>query len=129
MEERAVTSSSATSIPLTLQTCLCSEPIVDYPRRDRPYALIVDAALGDDVHPGGLGAILSQLNLAGEHCVIAYASRKLQKHEKNYTPFCSKCKLQFGVWIIFQHISECATLHSFPITNLSKNWVKYTQEL
>jgi hypothetical protein len=63
-----------------LQTCLCSEPIVDYPRRDRPYALIVDAALGDDAHPGGLGAILSQLNSAGEHCVIAYASRKLQKH-------------------------------------------------
>ena len=55
-----------------LQTCLCSEPIVDYPRRDRPYALIVDAALGDDAHPGGLGAILLQINQSGDHCRILH---------------------------------------------------------
>jgi hypothetical protein len=30
-----------------LQACLCSEPVVDYPRKNRPYALITDAALGD----------------------------------------------------------------------------------
>jgi len=46
-----------------LQTCLCSEPIVDYPRCGRPYALIVDTTLGDDAHPAGLGAILSQSTL------------------------------------------------------------------
>ena len=57
-----------------LQTCLCSEPIMDYPHRDRPYALICDAALGDNTHPGGLGAILTQIDKAGEQCVIAYAS-------------------------------------------------------
>jgi hypothetical protein len=79
-----------------LHTCLCSEPIVYYPRRDRPYALIVDAALGDDAHPGGLGAILSQINKSGEHCVIAYASRKFQKHEKNYTPFL--LEMQAAIW-------------------------------
>ncbi len=79
-----------------LQTCLCSKPIVDYPRRDRPYALIVDAALRDDAHPGGLGAILSQINKSGEHCVIAYASQKLQKHEKNYTPFL--LEMQAAIW-------------------------------
>jgi hypothetical protein len=70
-----------------LQTYLCSEPIVDYPRRIRPYALIDDASLGDDKKPGGLGTILTQINPNGQHCVIAYASRKLQKHECNYTPF------------------------------------------
>jgi hypothetical protein len=69
-----------------LQTYLCSEPIVDYPRRNRPYALIVDASLGDDKKKGGLGAILTQINQNGEHCVIAYASIKLQKCECNYTP-------------------------------------------
>jgi hypothetical protein len=79
-----------------LQTCLCSEPIVDYPRRDRPYALIVDATLGDDAHPGGLSAILSQINKSGEHCVIAYASRNLKKHEKNYTPFL--LEMQAAIW-------------------------------
>ena len=79
-----------------LQTCLCSEPVVDYPRRDRPYALITDAALGDEKHPGGLGAILTQIKPNGEHCVIAYASRKLQKHERNYTPFL--LEMQAAIW-------------------------------
>ncbi len=79
-----------------LQTYLCSEPIVDYPRRNRPYALIADASLGDDKKPGGLGAILTQLNDKGEHCVIAYASRKLQKHECNYTPFL--LEMQAAIW-------------------------------
>jgi hypothetical protein len=70
--------------------------VVDYPRRDRPYALITDASLGDEKKPGGLGAILTQLNQQGEHCVIAYASRKLQKHERNYTPFL--LKMQAAIW-------------------------------
>jgi hypothetical protein len=79
-----------------LQTYLCSEPVVDYPRRDRPYTLIADASLGDDKKPGGLGAILTQVNKEGEHCVIAYASRKLQKHECNYTPFL--LEMQAAIW-------------------------------
>ncbi len=33
------------------------------------------------------GAILAQIDAAGKFYVIAYASRKLQKYEKNYTPF------------------------------------------
>ena len=70
-----------------LQSSLVSEPIVDYPRRDRPYALFTDASFGDDRHDGGLGAILTQINENKEHCVIGYASRKLAVHEKNYTPF------------------------------------------
>jgi hypothetical protein len=79
-----------------LQTYLCSEQIVDYPRRNRPHALIVDASLGDDKKPGGLGAILTQINPNGEHCVIAYARRKLQKHECNYTPFL--LEMQAAIW-------------------------------
>ncbi len=79
-----------------LQTYLCSEPVVDYPRKDCPYALIANVSLGDDKKPGGLGAILTQLNPQGEHCVIAYASRKLQKHERNYTPFL--LKMQAAIW-------------------------------
>jgi hypothetical protein len=70
-----------------LQTYLCSEPIVDYPRQNRPYTLIIDASLGGEKKPGGLGAILMQIDPNGQHCVIAYASRKLQKYECNYTPF------------------------------------------
>ena len=79
-----------------LQSILCSEPVVDYPRKDRPYSLITDAALGDEKNEGGLGAILTQQNKKGEHFVIAYASRKLQKHEKNYTPFL--LEMQAAIW-------------------------------
>ena len=79
-----------------LQTCLCSEPVVGYPRRDRPYALITDACQGLDGQPGGLGAILTQVDRQGEHVVIAYASRKLQKHEKNYTAFL--LEMQAALW-------------------------------
>ncbi len=79
-----------------LQTYLCSEPVVDYPRRDRPHALIADPSLGDEKKPGGLGAILMPLNRHGEHFIIAYASRKLQKHECNYTPFL--LEMQAAIW-------------------------------
>jgi RNase H-like domain found in reverse transcriptase len=81
---------------LELQTYLCSEPIVDYPRSNRPYALIMDASLGDGKKPGGLGAILTLVNPNGQHCIIAYASRKLQKHECNYTPFL--LEMQAAIW-------------------------------
>jgi hypothetical protein len=81
---------------LELQTYLCSEPVIDYPRKNRPYALIVDASLGNDKKLGGLEAILTQVNQKGEHCVIAYASRKLQKHECNYTPIL--LEMQVAIW-------------------------------
>jgi hypothetical protein len=81
---------------LKLQTYLCSEPVVDYPRSNRPYALIVDSSLGTDKKPGGLCAILTQVNPNGQHCVITYASRKLQKHECNYTPFL--LEMQAAIW-------------------------------
>ena len=70
-----------------LKQMLVSEPIVDYPRKDRPYSLIVDAATGGETHDGGLGAILTQTDEKGQSRVIAYASRALVNHEKNYTPF------------------------------------------
>jgi len=79
-----------------LQSILCSEPVIDYPRRNRPYVLITDASFGDDKIPGGLGAILTQVDKGNEHKVIAYASRKLVKHEKNYTPFL--LEMQAALW-------------------------------
>jgi Reverse transcriptase (RNA-dependent DNA polymerase)/RNase H-like domain found in reverse transcriptase/gag-polyprotein putative aspartyl protease len=83
----------------TLQSILVSEPVMDYPRPDRQYALITDAALGDDAHPGGLGAILTQIDEQRNYKVIAYASRKLLKHEKTTPRFSWKCKPPSGLWI------------------------------
>ena len=79
-----------------LQSSLCSEPVMAYPSRERPYALITDASLGLDGQPGGLGAILTQVDTKGQHHAIAYASRRLQKHEANYTPFL--LEMQAAVW-------------------------------
>jgi hypothetical protein len=85
-----------------LQTILCSEPVLAFPRRNRPYALITDAALGDDKNDGGLGAILAQQDDQDNYRVIAYASRKLLKHEKNYTPFL--LEMQAAIWAM-EHFS------------------------
>ena len=80
-----------------LKQILCSEPLVAYPRPDRPFALIVDAAAGVTKvnskgvrtfrQEGGLGAILCQPDHTGQLHVVAYASRALSEHEKNYSPF------------------------------------------
>jgi hypothetical protein len=70
-----------------LQFLLCSQPVLAYPRADQQYALITDASFGDEHTAGGLGAILMQIDREDNFYVFSYASRKLQKQEKNYTPF------------------------------------------
>ena len=45
---------------LTLKHSLCSEPLVDYPRKYRPYSFIVEACPGNDKNMSGMGAILCQ---------------------------------------------------------------------
>ena len=72
---------------IQLKSALLSEPIVDFPRKDRPYSLIVDGATGGEDSRGGMGAILLQTDDRGRHRAIAYASRSLLKHEKNYSSF------------------------------------------
>ena len=79
-----------------LQRALTTEPALAYPRRGRQYTLTTDTSLGDNKHPGGLGAILSQIDKEGNHLAIGYASRKLTDFEKNYTPFL--LEMQGALW-------------------------------
>ncbi len=72
---------------LALQNALTSEPIMAFPRADRQYALITDAATGTADTPGGLGAILTQKDKYDNYYAISYASCQLKDHEKNYSPF------------------------------------------
>ena len=45
-----------------LKRSLCSAPVLMFPRKDRPFTLATDAATGDNTSPGGLGAVLTQLD-------------------------------------------------------------------
>jgi hypothetical protein len=56
-------------------------------KADRQYALITDASTGTADTPGGLGAILTQVDKEGNFHAISFASRQLKDHEMNYSPF------------------------------------------
>ena len=71
---------------LHLQTALTSSPILAYPQPGVRFHLATDACTGDANNNGGFGAVLSQFQ-DGQEKVIAYASRTMKKHEKNYSAF------------------------------------------
>ena len=71
---------------------LCSNPVMSYPDPSKPYILSTDAALGDDNEEGGLGAILTQLSDNGMERVVAYWSRQLREHERNYSAYAIELK-------------------------------------
>jgi hypothetical protein len=58
-----------------------------YPNATGQYHLFVDAALGDENNSGGLGAVLMQDQVGGLLKPVGYASRRLDKHERNYPVF------------------------------------------
>jgi hypothetical protein len=58
-----------------------------FPKADCQYALITDAATGMADTPGGLCAILTQVDKDGNFHAISFASRQLKDHEVNYSPF------------------------------------------
>jgi len=73
---------------------LILEPVMAFPRTDCQYALITDAATGTPETPGGLGAILTQVDKDGKFYAILFASRQLKDHKKLLTipaGGCSRC--------------------------------------
>ena len=61
-----------------LKALLMSSPVLAYPDFKKPFVLETDASIA------GLGAVLSQRQEDGSTRSIAYASRSLLKHERNY---------------------------------------------
>jgi RNase H-like domain found in reverse transcriptase len=57
------------------------------PKIRSPKCLITDAATGMADTPGGLGAILTQVDQDGNFHAISFASRQLKDHEMNCSPF------------------------------------------
>ncbi len=58
-----------------------------FSKSDWQYALITDAATGTADTPGGLGAILTQVDKEGNFHAISFTSRQLKDYEMNYSPF------------------------------------------
>jgi hypothetical protein len=58
-----------------------------FPKADWQYALVTDVATGTADTPGGLRAILTQVNKDGQFYAILFASRQLKDHKKNHSPF------------------------------------------
>ena len=85
---------------------------------------MVDAALGSEDSPGGLGASLVQIDDKGVPRAIGYASRALQKHEANYSAYLLELAAavfgveKFRVYLKGRHF----TLHTDhkPLERLSK---------
>jgi hypothetical protein len=63
-----------------------------YPKATGQYHLFVDSALGDENNSGGLGAVLMQDQEGGLRKPVAYASRRLDKHERNFPVFLSEMR-------------------------------------
>jgi len=76
-------------LPLDAQQAfkVLQQQLMAFPRSDRQYALITDAATGTADEQGSLSAILTQIDKEGNHFAISFASRQLKDHEKNYSPF------------------------------------------
>jgi hypothetical protein len=95
-----------------------------FPFPNGKYHLFTDGSLGDDKLEGGLGGHLMQEGPDGKLHTIAFASRALRQHERNYSAFL--LELQAAVQMIdhFDHYlrGRAFVLHTdhAPMTALSK---------
>ena len=69
----------------TLKKALCSSPILGSPNFARSFTLQTDAS------DRGVGAVLSQVNEAGEEYPVAFYSRKLLPREERYSTVEKEC--------------------------------------
>jgi hypothetical protein len=104
-----------------LQKQLTFEPVMSCPKSDRQYALITDAATGTADTPGGLGAILTQVDQDGNFHAISFPSRQLKDHEMNYSPFLLKAAVPSGGWTSSMNTSRAKGLSCTRITSHWRN--------
>jgi hypothetical protein len=87
-----------------LKNSLVSEPVMAFPRADRQYALITDAATGTADTAGGLGAILTQkissITFMPFHMPLANSkTTKKIIHHSSLNP-----QLPYGEWTLLMNI-------------------------
>ena len=116
----------------TLKHKLISPPLLAFPDPDKKFYLYTDASAGNDYAPGGLGACLVQFHNDNPR-PIAYASRALLKHEKNYSTYllelaaCVFGITHFDVYLKNRHFFLCCDHR--PLEKLSKVHTKTLNRL
>ena len=93
-----------------LKAVLVSAPVLSAPNFDRPFKLAVDAS---DV---AVGAVLLQQGDDDVDHPICYFSRKLNKHQRNYSTIEKEC---LSLILALQHFEVYVTSSSLPITVFS----------
>jgi hypothetical protein len=68
-----------------------------FPKSDRQYTHITDAATGTEDTPGGLGAMLIQGDKDGRFYSISYASLQLNDQEKS---------THYSYWMLLKQCGE-----------------------
>ena len=105
----------------------------NFPRRAGKYHLYVDGSLGDSDEEGGLGAHLMQEDEKGVKHTIAFASRSLKKHEKNYSAFLLELQAAVYATEYFSHYLAGRSLVLYtdhaPLTKLSTQHTKTLHRL
>ena len=89
----------------SLKTALSTTPVLRFPVSDAPYVLDTDASLS------GIGAVLSQV-IDGKEYVLGYASRTLDKAQRNYSV--SRCELLAVVHFV-RHFRPCLYGRRFTV--------------
>jgi hypothetical protein len=118
---------------LRLREEISSRPVMVHPNASGQYHLFVDAALGDENNPGRLGAVLMQDQEGGLRKPVAYASRRLDKHEHNYPVFLAEMQATVFGMDQFHHflITGRFALYTdhWPLCKLSSVHVKTLNRL
>ena len=82
-------------------------PILAFADYTKPFLLETDTS------KDGLGAVMSQKQIDGWYHPVAYGSRALTPHKKNY----HSTKLEFLAlkWVVTEHFKECLPYQPFPV--------------
>ena len=91
-------------------------PILAFADYTKPFLLETDAS------KDGLGAVLSQKQADGQYHPIAYGSRALTPHEKNYHS--TKLKFLALKWAVTEHFKEYLPYQSF-LVRMDNNLLTY----
>ena len=96
-----------------VKVALCAQPLLAFPRFDRPFILLVDAS-GD-----GYGGCLAQLDDDGVEVPIAYASTSLNKAQKSYTATGAEAAAMMYFLRKWRHLIQATSSTTLVITDHS----------